>query len=94
MVMSLLRRGSFFRELKLSSSLSCVGNNATAEIAQLSILQSCKRKKLEELSLHDDGTREFIMQLEKPIKKIDFIDLVNIDDDNSDVKPLNLALQL
>ncbi|KAE9617631.1 hypothetical protein Lal_00043286 [Lupinus albus] len=100
----LLRRNSFFsgsqvgaltlnREMKLSSPsvLSGTGNNAM-DIANLSILQTRKRK-LADLS-PVDGTREFIVQLEKPLKKIDFIDLVNIDDDNSDVKPLNLALKL
>ncbi|KAL5066886.1 hypothetical protein RYX36_017773 [Vicia faba] len=44
----------------------------------------------------NDGTKAYIMQLEKPIKKIDFIDLVNNDedDDNSDVYALDLALKL
>lgn len=42
----------------------------------------------------NDGTKAYILQLEKPIKKIDFIDLVNIDDDNSDVPTLDLALKL
>ncbi|CAL0328097.1 unnamed protein product [Lupinus luteus] len=99
----MLKRDSFFsggqvcpltsnRNMNLSPSvLSCVGNNA-AEIAQLSLPQSCKRK-LEELS-PCDGTKDFIVQLEKPINMIEFIDLVHIDDDNSDVKPLNLALKL
>lgn len=42
----------------------------------------------------NDGTKAYIKQLEKPIKKIDFIDLVGMDDDNSDVQTLNLALKL
>ncbi|CAK8570691.1 unnamed protein product [Lathyrus sativus] len=52
-------------------------------------------KHLEEES-SNDGTKAYIMQLEKPIKKIDFIDLVNNDDDddNSDVHALDLALKL
>ncbi|OIW21193.1 hypothetical protein TanjilG_30789 [Lupinus angustifolius] len=99
----LLRRNSFFsgtqvgaltpnREMKLSPSvLSCAGNNAI-NIANLSIPQNRKRKLADIYPV--DGTREFIVQLEKPFKKIEFIDLVNIDDDNSDVKPLNLALKL
>lgn len=40
------------------------------------------------------GTKAYITQLEKPIKKIDFIDLVNTDDDNAEVKPLDLTLKL
>lgn len=54
-------------------------------------------KHLEDES-SNDGTKAYIMQLEKPIKKIDFIDLVNNDDgdddDNSDVHALDLALKL
>jgi hypothetical protein len=34
------------------------------------------------------------MQLEKPIKKIDFIDLVSNDDDMDGVHTLDLALKL
>lgn len=42
-----------------------------------------------------DGTKAYITQLEKPIKKIDFIDLVNIDDDDdSEAQPLDLTLKL
>ncbi|GAU41489.1 hypothetical protein TSUD_13710 [Trifolium subterraneum] len=51
-------------------------------------------KHLEEES-SNDGTKAYIMQLEKPIKKIDFIDLVSNDDDMSnDVHTLDLALKL
>jgi len=42
----------------------------------------------------NDGTKAYIKQLEKPIKKIDFIDLVNNDDDNPDVNTLDLSLKL
>jgi hypothetical protein len=42
----------------------------------------------------NDGTKAYIMQLEKPIKKIDFIDLVGNDDDNSGAQSLDLALKL
>ncbi|CAL0303216.1 unnamed protein product [Lupinus luteus] len=99
----LLRRNSFFctsqvgaltpnREMKLSPSvLSCAGNNAI-DLANLSFPQTRKRKLADVSPV--DGTREFIAQLEKPLKKIEFIDLVNMDDENSDVKSLNLALKL
>ncbi|KAK7277397.1 hypothetical protein RIF29_18548 [Crotalaria pallida] len=84
-------------------NLSYAGNNnnnknsATSEIGQLSISQSNKRRlaaAAAEGVSPSDGTRSFIVQLEKPIKKIDFIDLVSMDDDNSDEEPLNLALKL
>lgn len=99
------RRNSFFsasqvgtstpiRQMQLSPQvLSCAGNNNAAEIARLPIPPQVPQRKREEES-PIDGTRAYIMQLEKPIKKIDFIDLVNMDDDNSDVEPLNLALKL
>ncbi|KAK2453883.1 hypothetical protein P8452_01399 [Trifolium repens] len=50
-------------------------------------------KHLEEES-SNDGTKAYIMQLEKPIKKIDFIDLVSNDDDMDGVHTLDLALKL
>ncbi|KAL1367995.1 hypothetical protein AAHE18_02G088500 [Arachis hypogaea] len=42
----------------------------------------------------NDGTKAYIKILEKPIKKIDFVDLVAMDDDNLDVLKLNLGLKL
>ncbi|KAK7344504.1 hypothetical protein VNO77_14173 [Canavalia gladiata] len=44
--------------------------------------------------INDDGTKAYLMQLEKPIKKDDFIDLVNVDDDNLDGQTLDLELKL
>jgi len=46
-------------------------------------------------SINDDGSKAYILKLEKPIKKIDFIDLVDIDDDNnSEVEEVDLNLKL
>ena len=46
-------------------------------------------------NINGDGFKAFISNLEKPIKKIDFIDLVNVDDDNnSDVEVMDLDLKL
>ncbi|WVY96327.1 hypothetical protein V8G54_028478 [Vigna mungo] len=46
-------------------------------------------------SINDDGSKAYILKLEKPIKKIDFIDLVNTDDDNnSEVEEVDLNLKL
>ncbi|KAG2403655.1 hypothetical protein LR48_Vigan02g004900 [Vigna angularis] len=46
-------------------------------------------------NINDDGSKAYILKLEKPIKKIDFIDLVNTDDDNnSEVEEIDLNLKL
>ncbi|KAG4917178.1 hypothetical protein JHK87_054735 [Glycine soja] len=46
-------------------------------------------------NINGDGFKAFISNLEKPIKKIDFIDLINVDDDNnSDVEVMDLDLKL
>ncbi|CAJ1967060.1 unnamed protein product [Sphenostylis stenocarpa] len=48
-----------------------------------------------DVSTNDDGSKAYILKLEKPIKKIDFIDLVNVDDDNnSNVEEVDLDLKL
>ncbi|KAJ1391821.1 Zinc finger C2H2-type [Sesbania bispinosa] len=66
--------------------------NEVAGITELSTPQFYQRKLAEESPKH--ATKAYIMQLEKPIKKIDSIDLVNIDDDNSKVQTLDFALNL
>ncbi|KHN10070.1 hypothetical protein D0Y65_025597 [Glycine soja] len=46
-------------------------------------------------SINGDGSKPYISKLEKPIKKIDFIDLVNMDgDDNLEVEAMDLDLKL
>ena len=45
-------------------------------------------------SMNDDGSKAYILKLEKPIKHIDFIDLVNIDEDNNSLQQLDLDLKL
>jgi len=45
-------------------------------------------------SINDDGSKAYILKLEKPIKKIEFIDLVNTDDDNNPMEEVDLDLKL
>ncbi|KAK7393714.1 hypothetical protein VNO78_22278 [Psophocarpus tetragonolobus] len=44
--------------------------------------------------INDDGSKAYISNLEKPIKKIDFVDLVNVDDDNNSEVEAALDLDL
>lgn len=83
----------------LSSSINNNNNNnVNGFLAQLANPHVYQWKQPEEES-SNDGTKAYIMQLEKPIKKIDFIDLVHNDDDNnnnhnSNVQTLDLSLKL
>ncbi|KAF7837453.1 putative transcription factor C2H2 family [Senna tora] len=54
-----------------------------------------RSQQVEEMStIASDGTKPFLKILDKPIKKIEFIDLVNIDDGESDSQALDLTLKL
>lgn len=105
MTMSQPRRNTFFspgdqvgssqpvRKMQLPPqlhALSSAGNNTVA--GRMLAPSPTPQRKPEESAY--GGTKAYITQLEKPIKKIDFIDLVNTDDDNAEVKPLDLTLKL
>ncbi|KAJ1422415.1 Zinc finger C2H2-type [Sesbania bispinosa] len=77
------------RQMQLLPQVLSSAGNEVAGIAELSTPQFYQRKLAEESPKH--ATKAYIMQLEKPIKKTD---LVNIDDDKSEVQTLDLALKL
>ncbi|CAL0303217.1 unnamed protein product [Lupinus luteus] len=83
--------GSSSRQTQLSSMVfSSAGNNVT-EKASLRIPQFHQRNLAEVSPI--DGTRPFILQLEKPIK-MNFNDLMKMNDVKSDMRSLNLTLKL